>query len=167
MIKGGSTDMSVTQHRLFAPNLLSVCIDSSGNGDYQGCIWQQYDSQPIVFEGMVDMVLQMDKLFDMWGFPQAGVKSRSFVDVASGPKKVNILDKNQKIKKMDLQGKVGQCGTFLIQVKYRQNASWQGEVVWKEQNKRLHFRSVLELLKMMDSAMEWTNSQSEDVSTVS
>lgn len=166
-MRGENSGMSVMQHRLFAPNLLSACIDSSGNGDYQGCIWQQYDSQPILFDGMVDMILQMDKLFDMWGFPQQGVKTRSFVDIATPPRKVNILDKDQKIQKFDVQEKIGKCGTFLIQVKYRQNASWQGEVVWKEQNKRMHFRSVLELMKMIDSAMEWTHTNSEEVSTVS
>jgi len=167
MEKGGSSEMSVMQPRLFAPNLLSICIDSNGSGDYQGCVWQQYDSQPIIFEGMVDMILQMDKLFDLWGFPQAGLKTRSFVDEVSDIKHVNILDKSQKLKKIDVQEKTGKRGTFIVHVKFRQNASWQGEVVWREQNKRMHFRSVLELMKMIDSALESTCSEAENISTVS
>lgn len=167
MEKGGIADMSVTQYKLFAPNLISICIDSNGDGDYQGCIWQQYDPEPVTFDSMIDMIIQMDKLFDEWGFPQAAMKTRSFVNEVSAPKKVNILDKSKKVEKLDVQGKNGKCGTFIVHVKFRQNASWQGEVVWKEQNKREHFRSVLELIKMIDSALEWTFEKEDKKTTVS
>ena len=41
--------------------------------------------------------------------------------------------------------------TFVVRVLYRQNNTWQGEVLWAEQNEKRYFRSALEL---MDSAME-------------
>ncbi len=167
MNKGGSSDMSVTEYKLFAPNLLSVCIDSNGSGDYQGQIWQQYDSQPIRFNGMVDMVLQMDKLFDLWGFPQASLKARSFVEDSTDARHINILDKSQSLKRIDVQKKRGDLSTFIIHVKFRQNATWQGDIVWREQNKKMHFRSALELMRMIDSAVEWTDHKTDDISTVS
>ncbi len=44
-------------------------------------------------------------------------------------------------------------GTFIVKVDHCENESWQGSVVWAEENKSEHFRSALELIKMIDSAM--------------
>ncbi|MCI8888854.1 MAG: hypothetical protein HFG70_12330 [Hungatella sp.] len=48
----------------------------------------------------------------------------------------------------------GKRATFLVNVQYRQNATWQGKVLWAETGESCHFRSALELLKLMDGAME-------------
>lgn len=48
----------------------------------------------------------------------------------------------------------GKEATFVIHVKYRQNASWQGEVTWVDKQKKEYFRSALELVRLLDSAME-------------
>ena len=48
----------------------------------------------------------------------------------------------------------GQDATFVVHVKYRQNATWQGTVTWDDKNKQQNFRSALELIKLMDSAMD-------------
>lgn len=44
-------------------------------------------------------------------------------------------------------------GTFVVKVEYSQKKSWQGYVTWAEQNRSVRFRSVLELLKLIDEAM--------------
>ena len=48
----------------------------------------------------------------------------------------------------------GQDATFVVHVKYRQNATWQGTVTWADKNKQQNFRSALELIKLMDSALD-------------
>lgn len=50
----------------------------------------------------------------------------------------------------------GEAATFLIRVQYRQNSSWQGEVVWADQGRRQYFNSVLDLIRLIDSALEGT-----------
>lgn len=35
----------------------------------------------------------------------------------------------------------GQCATFFVCVRYRQNATWQGTLVWKEKEREVEFRS--------------------------
>lgn len=45
-------------------------------------------------------------------------------------------------------------GTFLISIEDRQNATWQGSVTWVDQKKRQYFRSALEMLKLIESALE-------------
>lgn len=44
-------------------------------------------------------------------------------------------------------------GTFIVKVEYCQNETWQGQVVWADENRTERFRSMLELVKLMDGAM--------------
>lgn len=44
-------------------------------------------------------------------------------------------------------------GTFVIHVHNSQNDTWQGEVIWADKNEKKHFRSALELMKLIDSAL--------------
>ena len=48
----------------------------------------------------------------------------------------------------------GDLATFVVHVKHRQHSTWQGEVVWAEKNEKRSFRSALELLKLIDNALE-------------
>jgi len=49
--------------------------------------------------------------------------------------------------------KGGSKCTFEISVKFKQNATWQGQILWAERNLKQNFRSVLEMLKLMDEAI--------------
>lgn len=44
--------------------------------------------------------------------------------------------------------------SFIITVRSQENHTWQGTVSWVEGKKQENFRSVLELLKLLDSAVE-------------
>jgi len=46
--------------------------------------------------------------------------------------------------------------TFLIRIHFNQNADWQGVVQWLELNKTVPFRSVLELILLLNEAVEKT-----------
>jgi len=45
-------------------------------------------------------------------------------------------------------------GTFIIKVENSSNSTWQGEIIWAEENRSEKFRSALELFKLMNGAME-------------
>lgn len=45
-------------------------------------------------------------------------------------------------------------GTFIIRILERQNATWQGSVTWIEEQREQNFRSALELLKLIDGALD-------------
>lgn len=45
-------------------------------------------------------------------------------------------------------------GAFLIDIYDRQHGTWQGSVTWLDVNEKQHFRSALELIKLIDSALE-------------
>ena len=44
--------------------------------------------------------------------------------------------------------------TFVIQVQYSQNSTWQGKILWVESKKTEYFRSGLEMLMLMESALK-------------
>ena len=44
--------------------------------------------------------------------------------------------------------------TFLVKIIEHKNATWQGKVTWIEEQREQYFRSALELLKLIDGAME-------------
>lgn len=43
--------------------------------------------------------------------------------------------------------------TFIVEVIDHQKCTWQGQVHWIQGNKKVSFRSVMELLHLMDSAI--------------
>ena len=44
--------------------------------------------------------------------------------------------------------------SFLIVVKDNQQETWQGTIEWVEQNRKQSFRSALEMIKLIDSALQ-------------
>ena len=63
-------------------------------------------------------------------------------------------------KKIDVKNK---HGTFIVKVYRCQNGTWQGRLIWADKNESEHFRSALELMKMMDQALDASQeSKSED-----
>ncbi len=44
--------------------------------------------------------------------------------------------------------------TFIVQIAYQQNDTWQGTLKWMNQGKEAHFRSTLELIHMIDTAVK-------------
>ena len=147
--------MGETVYRLFAPNLMSICIDEMTDNDFRGQLWHQLDTTPIYFHGVTDLLFRMEELYDEWNFPQRSTNCRSFLRSEDTPdeRSDNITKGKKEMSLHNIQDKRGKQGTFIVQVQYRQNSSWQGQVVWAEQNRKEHFRSALELLKLIDSAM--------------
>jgi hypothetical protein len=102
------------------------------------------------------MIEAMEEIFDSKGFPQTFLKPRTFSDNESSRRK-NKSVKNYVMKDiMDFKSTEGRdvskC-TFEIAVRFRQNATWQGQIIWAEKNLKQNFRSVLEMLRLMDEAL--------------
>ena len=154
--------MSDSKQMLFARNLICVCIDDDKDADYQGLIYHQYADEPISFNGIASMIMEMENLFDEWDFPQRGLAERKFDKKKENHKrpvpeteddklKIEIISDTHGVR--NVQNKKGKLGTFVIQVVYRQDASWQGHVIYQEDNEKLDFNSALELIKIIDRAV--------------
>ena len=53
-----------------------------------------------------------------------------------------------------LMTKQDNLGTFIIRVQHRQNSSWQGRITWKEKKATLCYRSIWEMVKLIDGAID-------------
>lgn len=120
----------------------TVCIDSYENGVLTGRLFNPYLDTGQGFESMTQFLFRMEQLLDTMNFPQSSTATRTFAETPKDwqPQRTNEFRK-------------GQAATFVVKVLFRQNASWQGSVLWQEGGKEQSFRSVLELIFLMDSAL--------------
>lgn len=44
--------------------------------------------------------------------------------------------------------------TFVIKILDRQNSTWQGNILWVDQQNEQYFRSALEMLKLIDGVLD-------------
>ncbi len=155
--------MGETKQMLFAKNLVCICVDDNANADYQGLIYHQYADDPVEFNGTADLLTKMEELFDEWDFPQRGLAERKFDKKHNDNVVINGFkngDTRQAIEIMqqmhgvrNVQNKKGKLGTFVVQVVYRQDATWQGHVIHQEENDKNDFVSALELIRIMDKEL--------------
>lgn len=153
--------MNSQEIRLFAPNLICIGVDETRSSDYSGRIWHQYQDEPIPYHNTMTLLSEMERLYNDWNFPQESTVIREF---RKKNRSMEYADKKEARPQMDakrIQNKKGNMGTFIVHVKYRQNATWQGEVIWAEQKKKQCFRSALELLRLMDSALDEAETEAE------
>lgn len=105
------------------------------------------------FPDSATLVIEMERFYDAIGYPQAATKTRKFMERKGGriPAKEHmaVISDGQ-----DLIQLRGNLATFLVGVTSRQNASWQGDVVWMEQKIRKHFCSDMELVVFVDDAVK-------------
>ena len=155
--------MSEAKQMLFARNLISICVDSNDNADFQGKIWHQYSDDPIEFGCVTGLLTIVDGLMDEWDFPQKSLEQREFGSKKEHPrhKRDVVVDDELVIDKVqqrhgirNIQGKSGKLGTFVVQIAYRQNATWQGQVVIVESNSKESFSSAMELIKIMSNSLK-------------
>jgi len=133
-----------------APNLLVLCVDTRRAEDMIGRFYSRFDTGPTGFCSSFDLIVKMDEFFDKINFPQASTKTRSFF---GGTQSAAGRRPNEVQKVDDLMEHKGDLATFVVHVQYRQNATWQGKIVWAEKKKECSFRSALEMLKLMDEAI--------------
>lgn len=132
-----------------SPNLITVCVDESQASEISGRLYHAYSQEPQPFENVVQLIRYMEDFYDSIRFPEASVVLREF-----GSEKQKVMQQQEKIvEHQQLMEYSGTCATFHICVKYRQNATWQGILAWKEGKKEMKFRSVLELIIEMDAIL--------------
>lgn len=123
-------------------NKTIVCVDSYQKGVLTGRIcspYQQIDS----FESLSQFLIKMEALLDERNMPQSYTETRTFSPL---PDTLDDQLPPARVRK-------GIKATFEIQVIFRQHTSWQGIVAWLDKKQEQSFRSVLELVMLLDSAL--------------
>ena len=120
-----------------------VCIDSYENGVPAGRFYNPFFPEGKTFSSLTQFLIGMEDALNEMNFPQSFAVARSFSG-AHG---------QRKALRPEGDAHTGILATFAIRLIFRQNASWQGNVIWNERQMESHFRSVLELASLMDGAL--------------
>ena len=140
----------MTQRYIGIRNGFVVCLDSWGIDRFTGRLYSNY-LDGMVFDSRMDMLKEMQSVFDQTQFPFESTNRRLFID---NEENENSIQEEIVMNDDELLNKKGDLGTFIIRVQHRQNASWQGRITWLEKNETLQFRSVWEMARMIDNAVE-------------
>ena len=119
-----------------------VCIDDCTDGILSGRFYNPFLPDGRTFRSLGQFLAQIDWALDEMDFPRAAAQMRTF-----------SKDPPPEAKLPEAIEKTGRQATFAIRILFRQNASWQGAVKWLEGKQEQSFRSALELIFLMNSAL--------------
>ncbi len=145
-----------------------ICIDEYSDSVFSARLYRDESSEAEVFSEWKRLVYALDKYYDETCYPQASTTARSFKTSRSSE---SSAPRNAESEKKQAEPQTGgdtaaerpngQRGTFILQVVYRQHASWQGSLCWVEKGLTKPFRSELELFRLIDLALNPAAADSE------
>ena len=112
-----------------------------------GFFYNRYYGQEMAFSNLTRLLLLMEDMMDEMECPQASVRSRRF---GKGQKAAERASIAQELLPRPNQEAIA---TFKVKVLFRQGASWQGKLSWTDEKAEMPFRSTLEFIKLLDSAL--------------
>jgi len=127
-----------------------------GRGLLRGVLHSIYMEAPYEFNSLVRMIDKMEEIFDAKKFPSTFLKPRTFSSAKRVAKKGEAEGHRapgEAFAPIPFEDMSGTKSTFEIIVRFRQNATWQGQILWVEENLRQDFKCVLEMLKLIDEAL--------------
>lgn len=121
---------------------VTVCVDSYESdilkGRFGSCSREMEE-----FCGLSQLLLRVHELLDEQREPQAYTEPRRFASPFPSALRPERFAGVRR----------GRLATFEVQVIFRQHSSWQGILRWREKDVEQSFRSVLELIFLLDSAL--------------
>lgn len=121
---------------------ITVCVDSYDSGILKGRFYNAYQEMER-FDSLVQFLTSVEAVLEEQQHPQSYTVLRKFSDRISAGDGTVASGCIQK----------GKIATFEMQVLFRQHSSWQGVLIWRDRKQEQPFRSVLELVLLMDSAL--------------
>jgi hypothetical protein len=126
-----------------------ICVDAYDNLLMKGIIYHGSFSEGKSFDNLMQLLFMIEKVLEETGFPKATTEKRRFNTFASQNSEEAAADAG-----FDFSAKTGKLASFRIKIMFRHNASWQGSIAWLENGTEEPFRSALEMLMLVDSAMQ-------------
>jgi len=121
-----------------------IYIDSYEDGVPVGQYHNLCREELVEFHSLTQLLLHLDQSLDVDNMPQSFNKVRTFF-----PLNGYGLETMTKA-----APRSGRLATFSIHVLFRRNASWQGTLSWLDEGRVQNFRSVMELIMLLNSALE-------------
>ncbi len=143
-------------------------IDIRDGRPYGVTLCDTASCETVEFSSLNESLLWMDRQMNQRQYPRADTERRSFAPDETGRRKAADEARHQAWlageqpyfpKRSDPAGAVPSlprgAAVFRIQILHRRHSSWQGRIDWirREGAKEAYFRSVLELMHLIGSAL--------------
>ena len=131
------------EHRIYDKGTFLISVNRYEKGEMQGVFYHPLRREGGTFQSLIQLLLQMGQSMDRENLPQSFQSPRSFAPLRSlwtGGDACRFV--------------TGREATFAVTVHFRRHSSWQGELLCRGEAQPRPFRSVLELIGLMDGAME-------------
>lgn len=160
--------MERSQWYIGTPNGVVMCVDSRLEHQPQGRLYHSYSREGKCFGTMEQLLVWLEQFYNWMNFPYPGTDDRTFTGAErEGTRGIHSAERTKIMKDEELLSRHGELGTFVIRVQHRQNSSWQGRITWMDQDKTVCFRSVWELIKLVDGALDTVCGQEDRTDEVS
>ncbi len=146
------------------PGEFMITIFSWHETYLSGRIKHVASDESCAFESLLEMLALIEERLDDMNLVQPAMEIRSWGEPLPG-EEVEVMDSvvTDKTNSANLEY-INTKPDFIVRVLMRQNASWQGELCWLNSGKTVHFRSLLELIMLMQEAMEISGQPEADYS---
>ena len=121
---------------------IMICVDDYCDGVFKGRFYHATHGM-CSFRSLSQFLLKMETILEEMQEPQSYTSKRTFASIFASGDDAGCPASFRK----------GALATFELKVLFRQHSSWQGVLDWKDQRAEQSFRSVLELVCLLDSAL--------------
>ncbi len=148
--------MERSQWYIGTPNGVVMCVDRRlEHHQPRGRLYHAYSREEEQFDTLEQLLARLEKFYNWINFPYPGTDDRTFIGAGKeGIPHINPAERTKIMKDEELLSRHGELGTFVIRVQQRQNSSWQGRITWMDRDRTVYFRSVWELIKLIDGALD-------------
>ena len=144
--------MSKTQWYIGIPNGVVLCINDAEQHDWKAEFFHAYSKTGVRVQNIEQLITALAQFYNGLNFPYPGTNLRSF-DTKKDDQ-IRYKERKRVMQDDELLSKHGDLGTFIIRVQHRQNSSWQGRLTWMDQDKTVYFRSIWEMMQLIESALD-------------
>ena len=128
---------------------LRICIDRVAHRAVGGRVFGRRLAEPVAFDGLSNLSLALEQLFDEQELPQAFQRARTFLREEQS-ESVGVSAAQEGMSEEMIRAQFGEIATLEVLVLSRRSSTWQGTVDWLDGSERQVFSGYLELLHLVD-----------------
>ena len=128
-----------------------IYVDEVDGGAVKGSFQHMVQEKERPFSSFGDLILELDCMMDALGEPQSYTERRRWETPHN--RRRRPAPKCRKMLGRKAVQRRGRAATVVLYIHMRRNSTWQGELIWIEVGKSVFFRSALELLHLLETAV--------------
>ena len=139
--------MAISDRMKRMSNCVGITLKNDG---FKGELYNCFESEPRTFSDVDDFFNIVNTFLDALEFPAQKVKYRTFKKTLPTLKIVDI-DPNEKLFETEQLLSLCTRKAYIIMVTGRDNATWQGMIYSKSEDKEYSFNSEVELIRILNN----------------